>query len=107
MEMLSEHTLEAAEATADRAARILLQLRGVRAHHRLDVQPACEVAGEIEAGTALAGAISSLNLLITSLVWRRTQRIHAPGSGISGHRHEQESGSGAIYLRQMRTACCR
>jgi xylulose-5-phosphate/fructose-6-phosphate phosphoketolase len=56
---------------ADRAARLLLELRGFRARHRLDVQPAREVAGEIEKGLRWRAPVSSLNLLITSLVWRQ------------------------------------
>ena len=42
--------------SADGAARVLLELRSVRPHHRLDVQPACEVAGEEQAGAAVESA---------------------------------------------------
>ena len=46
MEMLSEHHVPglARGLPADRPARVLLLLRGVRPHHRLDVQPARQVA---------------------------------------------------------------
>src|SRR6266566_2317445 len=39
-----------------RASRFLFQLRGIRSHHRLDVQSARKMAGEIEAGARVARA---------------------------------------------------
>jgi len=85
MEMLSEHTLEGwlEGYLLNRAARILLELRGVCTHHRLNVQPACEVVGEVEAGAALARA----DLVAEPAdhfagVAAGPQRIHAPGPGI-------------------------
>ena len=50
MEMLSEHTLLGwlEGLPAHRAPRLLPHLRSVRARHRLDVQPAREVAGHLQ-----------------------------------------------------------
>ena len=82
--------------SADGAAWVLLELRGVRAHHRLDVQPACEVAGEVEAGAALEGAdLVAEPADHVAGVAAGPQRIHAPGPGISGRGDEQESGGDA------------
>ena len=47
MEILSEQTLQGwLEGYADRQARPVRHLRGLRARHRFDVQPAREVAGQ-------------------------------------------------------------
>ena len=81
---------------ADRAARLLFFLRGFRAHHRLHVQPACQVAGEEQAGDAVAGA----HLLYQPAdhlagVAAGSQRLHPSGSWISGCGDQQEPGSDA------------
>ena len=59
IEMLSEHTLEGMleGLPADRPARVLQHLRGVRPRHRLDVQPARQVADHLQPA-AVAGARS-------------------------------------------------
>ncbi len=56
MEMLSEHTLEGwLEGYILTGRHGLLQyLRGVRPHHRFDVQPARQMAREVEARNRLA-----------------------------------------------------
>src|ERR1039457_1837085 len=81
---------------ADWPAWVLLELRGVCAYHRLDVQPACEVAGEVEAGTAVAGAdlVAEPADYVAGMA-AGPQRIHAPGPGIPRHHHEQEPGGDA------------
>ena len=55
---------------AHRPARLLLDLRSVRARDRLDVQPARQVAGDRNQ-LSWRQDIASLNLLITSTVWRQ------------------------------------
>ena len=55
---------------ADRAARPVQLLRGVHPHHRLDVQPARQVA-EDHAHDPVAAPVASLNYLLSSLVWRQ------------------------------------
>ena len=65
MEILSEHTCQgwlAGRISADRAARLLLLLRGVHPHRRFDGEPACEVAEERAAcGVAAADRLAELS----------------------------------------------
>src|ERR1035437_879273 len=68
----------------DGAARTLFELRGVRPHHRFDVQPACEVAGEVEAGVAMARAhLVAEPADYVAGMEAGSQRIYPPGPGIS------------------------
>ena len=56
----------------DRAPRLLHDVRGVRPHRRLDVQPARQVAeGDRARRSPGAAPIASLNYLLTSHVWRQ------------------------------------
>ena len=73
MEILSEHTcqgwLEGYLLTGP--ARLLHDLRGLRPHRRLDVQPAREVAEGDASEIPWRRPIASLNYLLTSHVWRQ------------------------------------
>ena len=73
MEILSETHLPglAGGLSADRPARPVLLLRGVRPHRRLDGQPARQVAEDHPASSTGAEPIPSLNYLLTSHVWRQ------------------------------------
>ena len=57
--------------SSDRPARILLHLRSLRSRHRFDVQSARQVAVRSVGIMPWRSPISSLNLLITSTVWRQ------------------------------------
>ena len=73
IEMLSEHTLEGmlGGLSADRPARILQHLRSVCPRHRFDVQSACQMADDLQSELPWRAEVPSLNLLITSTVWRQ------------------------------------
>ncbi len=67
----AHHGRHARRLSAHRPARLLLHLRSVRPRHRLDVQPARQVAGDLQPPVVARRSIASLNLLITSTVWRQ------------------------------------
>ena len=73
MEVLSEHQcqgwLEGYLLTGP--PRPVLLLRGLHPHRRFDVQPACQVARGGQRGIPWRRAIASLNILLTSHVWRQ------------------------------------
>ena len=77
---------------AHRPPRVLLDLRSVRPRHRFDVQPARQVAGDLQRA-ALAGAdlvaepADHLHGLAAG-----SQRLHAPGSRLPRCRGQQEPG---------------
>ncbi len=75
---------------AHRPARLLLVLRGVHPHRRLDVQPAREVA-EGDEGDPLAAAdrVAQLPADVARLA-PGPQRLQPPGPGVHRPRHEQE-----------------
>ena len=81
---------------AHRPARLLLVLRSVRAHRRLDVQPAREVAGEsIEPHpVAPADRVAELPAHLARVA-PGPQRLQPPGSGLHGPRRQQEGRSRA------------
>ncbi len=77
---------------ADRQARALQLLRGVHPHHRLDVQPACEVAeGHARHPVAAADRVAQLPAQLARLA-PGPQRVLAPGSRLHRPRREQEGG---------------
>ena len=77
---------------AHRPARPLQLLRGVHPHHRLDVQPAREVAeGDARHPVAPADRLAQLPALLARLA-PGPQRLLAPGSGLHRPRREQEGG---------------
>ena len=77
---------------ADRTARPVHQLRGVRPHRRLDAQPARQVAQD-DARHPVAGAdrVTELPALLARLA-SGPQRVLAPGPGLPGPRDQQEGG---------------
>ena len=76
--------------SADRAARPLQLLRGVHPHHRLDVQPAREVAQDLAAHpVADAARIAQLPAHLARVA-AGSQRLLAPGSGLHRPRRQQE-----------------
>ena len=104
MEMLSEHTLRrlARGLPADRPPRLLPHLRGVRPRHRLDVQPARQVARHQQEPRA-SGAPRSRRR--TSCCRRRSgartttgSRTRIPGSSISSRTRAR---------RRARVSICR
>ena len=77
---------------ADRTARPVHQLRGVRPHRRLDAQPARQVAQD-DARHPVAGTdrVTELPALLARLA-SGPQRVLAPGPGLPGPRDQQEGG---------------
>ena len=76
--------------SAHRSARLLLDVRGLRPHHRLDVQPARQVAGDLPRA-ALAGAgVLAESVDHVDGVAPGPQRLHAPGSRVHRSGPEQE-----------------
>ena len=74
----------------DRPARPLQLLRGVHPHHRLDVQPAREVAEDDAVDpVARADRLAQLPALVTRLA-AGPQRLLPPGPGLHRPRGEQE-----------------
>ena len=75
---------------ADRPARPLLVLRGVHPHHRLDVQPAREVAeGHTRDPVAEADRVAQLPAHLARLA-PGPQRVLASGPGLHRPRRQQE-----------------
>ena len=83
------------------------QLRVVHPRHRLDVQPARQVAGEVQRA-AVAGDVSSLNLLITALVWRQDHNgfTHQDPGFLDVVANKSPTSSASI-CRPTPTACSR
>ena len=79
--------------SSDGTPRPIQHVRGIRPHHRLDVQPARQVAGEIERGNSLAGfhflaePVDHVGRLATG-----SQRLHPRGSRLPGSCQQQERG---------------
>ena len=98
MERLSEHTLEGWRGY------LLTGRHGFFSSYEAFVHIIDSMFNSMRSGwrsrswSCGGGAISSLNLLITSLVWRQDQRIHASGPGISGCGDEQSLEVVRIYL---------
>ena len=75
---------------ADRPARLLQLLRGVHPHHRLDVQPARQVAEGVQRDpVAAADRLAELPALVPRLA-AGPQRLQPPGSRLHRPRREQE-----------------
>ena len=75
---------------ADRPARLLQLLRGVHPHHRLDVQPARQVAEGLPRDP-VAPPIASLNYLLSSHVWRQDHNgFSHQDPGLHRPRRQQE-----------------
>ena len=80
------------------APRALRDLRGVRAHRRVDDDAAREVArGVRAAAVARAGPLAQLSAHV-DLLAQRPQRLQPPGSGLHGHDHLEEGDRGARLL---------
>ena len=76
---------------ADRPARPLRDLRGVRPHRRLDVQPARQVARRLRATSPGARPVASLNYLLSSHVWRQDHNgFSHQDPGFIDHGRQQE-----------------
>ena len=97
----------AGRLSADRAARLLLVLRGVHPHRRLDVQPARQVAGSVPPHPlAAAHRLAELPADLARLA-AGPQRLLAPGPRLHRPRDEQEGrASSASTCRPTPTACC-
>ena len=94
---------------ADRPARLLLLLRGVHPHHRLDVQPARQVAEDDRSHIPWRRPIASLNYLLTSpRLAAGPQRLQPPGPGLHRPRRQQEGrGRPRLPAAGRQHACCR
>ncbi len=76
--------------SADRPARLLLLLRGVHPHHRLDVQPARQVAEGLQRHSlAAADRVAQLPAHLARLA-PGPQRLQPPGSRLHRPRGQQE-----------------
>ena len=76
--------------SADRPPRLLLVLRGVHPHHRLDVQPARQVAeGRATHSLAPAHRLAQLSAVLPRLA-PGPQRLQPPGPGLHRPRRQQE-----------------
>ena len=76
--------------SADRPARLLLLLRGVHPHHRLDVQPARQVAEGVQSHSlAPADRLAQLSAFVARLA-PGPQRLQPPGSRLHRPRRQQE-----------------
>ena len=75
---------------AERAARAVQLLRGVHPHHRLDVQPARQVAeGDARDPLARTGRLAELPALLARLA-PGSQRLLTPGPGLHRPCRQQE-----------------
>ena len=92
MEMLSEHTLEGwMEGYVLTGRHVLFNTYEAFAQCRLDGQSARQVAGEGETRSSWRAPVSSLNILISSTVWRQDHNgfTHQdPGLHRRGHQQE-------------------
>ena len=80
---------------AHRPSRPPLVVRGVRPHHRLDVQPAREVARDLQPDLLAAGDRLAQPARHLHGVAAGPQRLHPPGPGLPRRRREQELGGDA------------
>ena len=94
--------------SAERPARLLLVLRGVHPHRRLDVQPAREMAEGVAAGSLAGADRLAQHRPVVARLATGPQRIFAPGPGLHRSRREQEGGdrSGST-CRPTPTRCSR
>ena len=76
--------------SAQRPARVLLDVRGVRPRHRLDVQPAREVAGHLPRAVLAGAGVLAQSAHDLDGVAPGPQRLHAPGPRIHRPGAEQE-----------------
>ena len=94
--------------SADRPARLLLLLRGVHPHHRLDVQPARQMAEGVQShSVAAAHRLAELSAVEPRLA-AGPQWLQPPGPRV--HRPCQSTRrlrSSASICRPTPTACCR
>ena len=94
---------------AHRAPRLLPHLRSLRPRHRLDVQPARQVAGHQQEPRAVArpGRVGEHPAVVDGLA-AGPQRLLAPGSRVHRSRDQQERRrSRASTCRPTPTRCCR
>ena len=101
MEILSEHMLPglAGGLPAHRAAWFLLLLRGLHPHHRLDGEPAREMAEDDPHDIPWRKPIASLNYLLTSHVWRQDHNgFSHQDPGFINHLVTKKSEIVRIYL---------
>src|SRR5215467_4315877 len=85
----------AGRLSPDRSAWVLFLLRGVHPHHRLDVQPACEVAEGLQSySLEETDRLTQLFAEFPCLA-ARSQWVQPSGSGIYRSCHQQESRGGA------------
>ena len=93
---------------ADGPARLLLVLRGVHPHHRFDVQPARQVAEDVQPHpVAAADRLVQLLPQLARLA-AGPQRLEPPGSRLHRPRRQQEGrGRFASICRPTPTPCCR
>ena len=91
---------------ADRAARLLLLLRGLHPHRRLDVQPARQVAGRVRGDPlAAAGRLAQLPAHLARLA-AGPQRLLPPGPGLHRPRAHQEGvGHARLPAARRQHAC--
>ena len=87
--------------------RLLPHLRGLRPRHRLDVQPARQVAGHLQEPRALAcvGGLPEHPALLHRLA-PGPQRLLAPGPGLHRPGHQQESERHAHLPAARRQHAC-
>ena len=100
MEVLSEHLCQGwlEGYLLDRPARPLQLLRGVHPHHRLDVQPAREVAeGDARNPVAPAARVAELPPLVARLA-PGPQRVLASGPGFIDHVVNKKAEVIRVYL---------
>ncbi len=110
MEMLSEHQCEglARRLSADRAPRVLLLLRGLHPHRRLDVQPARQVAeGRQSDSVAPADRLPELPAHVARVA-AGPQRLQPSGPGLHRRGRQQEGRRrSASICRPTPTRCSR
>ncbi len=92
---------------ADRPPRLFLLLRGVHPHHRLDVQPAREVAQGVARDPVAPADRLAQHPAVVARVAAGPQRLFAPGPGLHrSRRSTRRPRSSACTCRPTRTRCC-
>ena len=92
---------------AHRTTRALQLLRGVHPHHRLDVQPAREMA-QGDTRIPWRRPIASLNYLLSSHVWRQDNNgFSHQDPGFIDHVVNKKAEIIRVYLPPTRTRCSR